>query len=338
MPVTRNEIVTQPEAWAQALDEAAAHASTWRKHLTEVARVVFTGCGSTYYLSLAAAALFQSLTGREARGVPGSELALYPETVLTREPTALIAVSRSGATSETLRAVEVFRAAARGPVLAITTRANAPLVAQADDALVLTQGQERSVVQTRSFAAMYLAAVALSVHLADWREGLTAMARLPELGRRIIERAEPWAAAQAHPEQITQVFFLGSGSYYGLAAELSLKMKEMSLTPSEPFHTLEFRHGPMSLVTPQTMLVGLVDERHARYTRALLDEMQRLGARVLRIAEDDAEFPLHAGVPDLVRGVLYLPPLQLLAYEWAVAKGLDPDQPRHLQAVVRLSF
>src|SRR5512138_2621376 len=96
---TYREIKSQTEAWAQALDVTKAVSLP---KASEYGQVIFTGCGSTYYLSLAAAALYQQLTGYPARAIPASELLLNPQTIVGRigNPTyLLVAVSRSGTTS-----------------------------------------------------------------------------------------------------------------------------------------------------------------------------------------------------------------------------------------------
>ncbi len=114
---TYNEIKSQTNAWAQAIalvrEAALPEAGNYEQ-------VVFTGCGSTYYLSLAASALYQELTGRAARAVPGGELLFNSQTVLSGQRTLLVAISRSGTTTETVKAVEKFRREKRGDVLVIS--------------------------------------------------------------------------------------------------------------------------------------------------------------------------------------------------------------------------
>src|SRR5512135_1469209 len=112
---TYEEIKSQTRAWAQALELVSR---TPLPQAEDYGQVIFTGCGSTYYLSLAAAALYQELSGRTARAAPGGELWLNPQTFLSQEKTLLVAVSRSGTTTETLRAVERFQARRRGDVVA----------------------------------------------------------------------------------------------------------------------------------------------------------------------------------------------------------------------------
>ena len=136
---------------------------------------------------------------------------------------------------------------------------------------------------------------------------------------------------------IDRFYFLGSGARYGLACELSLKMKEMSLSHSEPFHVMEFRHGPMSMVTPNTLLVGLLSESNCTQELRVLDEMRARGARILAIGERDSDVNFASGVSEAGRNVLYLPIGQLIAFERALSKGLNPDRPNNLDAVVKLS-
>src|SRR5512141_247495 len=113
---TYREIMSQTEAWAQAIAQTR---SASLPDASKYGQVVFTGCGSTYYLSVAAAALFQELTGYPARAVPAGELLLNTKSVLTDEKTLLIAVSRSGTTTETVCAVGKFKQEKRGDLLVI---------------------------------------------------------------------------------------------------------------------------------------------------------------------------------------------------------------------------
>ena len=119
-----------------------------------------------------------------------------------------------------------------------------------------------------------------------------------------------------------------------------LKMKEMSLAYSEAYHTLEFRHGPMSMVGEDSLVIGLVSPRAARHEIRVLNEMAAMGARVLAVGATPAtahdQVMLPADLPSWCMPVLYLPALQLLAYHRAIFNGCDPDQPQHLSAVISL--
>lgn len=331
---TYHEIKSQTQAWAQALDVVSA--SDYPK-ADRYDQVLFTGCGSTYYLSLAAAAMYQELTGRPSRAVPGGELLLNPRSALTEQKTLLVAVSRSGTTSETVKAVEAFKAEKRGDV-AVISNYNEVLSRFADFNFVVTQGQEESVAQTRSFASMFVAASALCARIAGREDLLKAMAGLPKTGDAVIARYEPYARTLGEDMNFDRFYFLGSGSRYGLACEVNLKMKEMTLTHSEPFHFLEFRHGPMSMVNKNSVVVGMLSDANREHEKKVLEEMRALGATVSALGESDADVCFKSGVPESMRGVLYLPVLQLMALYRSLAKGLNPDRPENLTAVVKLDL
>ena len=115
-------------------------------------------------------------------------------------------------------------------------------------------------------------------------------------------------------------------------------MKEMTLTHSEPFHFLEFRHGPMSMVNEKAVVVGLVSESNSSHEKAVLNEIQALGGKILSLGELGVDIAFRSDIPESVRNVLYLPVLQLMAFYRSLAKGLNPDHPKNLQAVVKLDL
>jgi glucosamine--fructose-6-phosphate aminotransferase (isomerizing) len=335
------EIQSQPAAWQEALAVVAQQAEALQRLWAagNYDQLIFTGCGSTYYLSLAGAALAQELTGRAARAVPGGELVLYPASAYVgQKRTLLVAVSRSGETSETLQAVKQFRRRQQGEVITIGNYGQSQLASFGDVNLVIPAGQEESLAQTRSFASMYVAAAAMAALLANRQDLLRAMQRLPEVGQRLLNEYSELAQAQGGNLELDRFYFLGSGPRYGLACETNLKMKEMSLTHSEPFHFLEFRHGPISMAGPSALVIGLLSEANRDDEAAVLQDAQRSGGQTLTLGEAGTDVSFGSGVPEAVRNVLYLPVLQLLACRRALAKGLNPDRPNNLEAVVKLAW
>lgn len=332
---TYNEIKSQTEAWAQALD--VVHAS----HLPKAGdydMVLFTGCGSTYYLSLAAAALYQELTGHAARAVPAGELLLNSQTVVRDNIShLLVASSRSGTTIETVKAVEKFKNEKRGDVVVITNYAEV-LSRSADVNIVIDKGQEESVAQTRSFASMYVAVTAFCAQMAGRGDLVEALKPLPVIGKLLMSKYEAYAKSLGENLNFDRFYFLGSGLRYGLACEVNLKMKEMTLTHSEPFHFLEFRHGPMSMVHAQAVVVGMLSDSNRMHEMKVLSEMKMLGGTVASLGESEADVCFESGIPESIRSVLYLPVLQLMAFYRSLAKGLNPDRPTNLTAVVKLDF
>jgi glucosamine--fructose-6-phosphate aminotransferase (isomerizing) len=122
-------------------------------------------------------------------------------------------------------------------------------------------------------------------------------------------------------------------------------MKEMSLSYSEAFHTLDFRHGPMSMVNENSIVVGLLSETALKYEVEVMKDMRHLGARVLSISEKPHPglksigdvILLDSGLPNWARALTYLPILQLFGYYRSMSKGLNPDKPNNLNAVVHLA-
>jgi len=152
---TLAEIVSQPDTWAAAYgllaEQSGALAVAWQR--ARPRQVVFTGCGSTYYLACTAAALLQGMTGVPARGIPASEVALHPaQTLADPAQTLLVAVSRSGTTTETAAALDSFRRAGGGQVWGIACTPDTPVADESDFVLLTDMAQEQSVAQTRSFS------------------------------------------------------------------------------------------------------------------------------------------------------------------------------------------
>ncbi len=344
---TYAEIISQPAVWAEALavfaSQAAALSRFWQQHTFD--QVIFTGCGSTYYLSLTGAALFQAQTGIPTRAYPASELVFYPEAAYFKNSkTLLVAVSRSGETTETVEAVQVFREIAQGKVITVGCYSESRLVQAADLALIVDSAREESVAQTRSFSTMTVLVQLLAAHCAGAGDH-TSLADLPQVCARLLDEYNLQAQQLGEDQAINQFFFLGSQHLYGIACEAMLKMKEMSLSHSEAFHTLEFRHGPMSMVTERTLITGLLTPTAHVHELAVVQQMHARGARTLALAEEaswltngiqDNRVVLDSHLPAWSRPVLYLPVLQLLAYYRAMANGQNPDRPANLDAVVSL--
>ena len=342
---TRHEIITQPEVWCSTLESFRAERPALRDFLEHAVfdHILVTGCGSTHYLSMTAAAILSHRARTPARALPASELWLFPAVMPRR--TLLLAVSRSGTTTETLRAVERCQQVGSGPVVAVTCYPESTLAQQADFVLIAPDAQEESVAQTRSFTSMLLLTQGIASVLAGDGAMVERLGRLPAVLRDLMGRLGGLPECIGADSSIERLFFLGGGPLHGMACEAMLKTKEMSLSYAEAFYPLEFRHGPMSMVDDATLVAGLVSDTGQRQELRVLQDMQGLGARVLAIVEDATAFgewepdyaiELHSGLDEWERAPLYLPPLQLAALHRSLAKGLNPDEPNNLSAVITL--
>jgi len=343
---TLAEITTQAESWRGGIAAAKEAGDDVICELRHAARegVLLIGCGSTYYLASCLAPWTVAAMGVPAQALPSSELALGAHWALAcgRQP-LVVALSRSGATSETLMAVE--RAHALGcRVVGVTCYPNSELAQAADVVIALPDGQEDSFAQTRSFAGMLVATQALAARMADRASVMLELERLPDLARDAIHEADDLAHSLA-AESWTRVSYLGSGWLYGLAGEAMIKMKEMALATAEAFHAMEFRHGPMALVDEGHLVVALLSEGMGRYEEGVLADLRQRGGQIVALSpqtpayhEDYAAWlQVGAEVSELARPALYLPFVQLLAYHRAMRAGQNPDRPRNVVMAIRLS-
>jgi glucosamine--fructose-6-phosphate aminotransferase (isomerizing) len=287
---------------------------------------------------MAAATLFQSMTGVLARAKPSSELLMFPESILCDGRVLLVASSRSGTTSETLKIVKDFKEMDRGDVIVVTNYSSSPLALMGDISIAIDKGQEKSVAQTRSFASMYMALSAIAHKMGRNGDFSDNKDRLISVGNALIKNYDDLAKTTSEDRSVKQVFYLGSGARYGLAHEVSLKLKEMSQTVTEAYHFFEFRHGPISLIDKDALVVGLVSEQAFDLEKAVMGEVAELGARTITIGESNTDIAFNSQIPESARGVLYLPVLQLLAYYRALFLNKNPDGPRNITSVVELDL
>ena len=291
MSVTREEISSQPQMWRQVTDLLPQVA---RQLPTSGERVAIVGCGTSYFIAQAVA------VARESAGQGETDAFVASEMPSGRPYDRVIAISRSGTTTEVVRCLESLPAGVRS--LAISAVSGTPVVEAADDAIVLAFADETSIVQTR-FATTALAL--LRAHAGHDLSGAIAEAQ------QVLEQPLP-----AQPADFEHFVFLGHGWTVGLASEAGLKFREAGQAWAESYPAMEYRHGPISVAGPGTLVwfVGDADPDLVRDVRAT-------GATVVSQRHD----PM-AELVALQRGAVTL----------AEAKGLDPDNPQHLTRSVVL--
>lgn len=285
------EIASQPAVWrhAAALAQGAAAALP-----PAGARLAVIGCGTSLFMAQAYA------SAREAAGAGETDAFAASEVPQGRSYDAVLAISRSGTTTEVVRALDAVPAGT--PTHAISAVAGTPIIELVDHSLVLDFADERSVVQTR-FATTTL--VLLLAHLGHEIEPVAADAE------RALEAELPVDLAL-----VDSFVFLGRGWTVGLASEAALKLREAALAWAEAYPALEYRHGPIALAGPGTAVWGFGDVEED-----LLDDVRSTGATVVSTG--------RAPLADLVLA-------QRTAVALARARSLDPDSPRNLTRSVVL--
>lgn len=342
---TLREIYAQPANWAKCLNllhELDLKDLIGDRNPQEF-EWVFVGCGTSYYLADAAARSFTELTGRTARAVPASEILLFPSLVFPQAQQQFfpVLISRSGHTSEVLRVAEFMRER-EIEFLGVTCDGNE--LAGLTRRLLQLPVLEESTVMTSSFTSMLLALQYLGAWISGNESWLNGMEALPQ------ELASLLSTYGVQVEDLAQLHFdvvavLAQGGLYPIAQEASLKVMESSSTYAQFFHTLEFRHGPMSIVSDRTLVAGFLSENSLMAEVEVLSEMKGLGATIFAVgnripatlrADCDLAIELGLEVPELLRLVVYVVWGQLLGSYIGISKGLDPDNPINLSRVVTL--
>lgn len=287
-----SEVASQPDCWRQAVTHLGGVHDVLPK---PGERVAVVGCGTSWFIAQCYAGL------RERAGLGWTDAFSAVDLPSTRAYDRLIAISRSGATSEVLELLRTARSTV--PTVAITGAPDTPAAQLADALVSLPFADERSVVQTR-FATSVL--MLLRAHVGE-DPGLL----LNEAESALAEPLPP-AAFDAR-----QYVFLSTGWSVGLAHEAALKLRETAQVWAEPYPAMEYRHGPISLAD-ERCLVWFLGTPPA----GLVAEVRATGAAVVSESRD----PLT----ELLR-------VQRLALALAQRQGLDPDHPRNLNRAVILS-
>ncbi|MBZ5700398.1 MAG: SIS domain-containing protein [Acidobacteriia bacterium] len=345
---TLDEILSQPDVWRKSLQELNRDQLLERVLTQTESRKewLFLGCGTSFYLAETAAASWTLLTGQRARALPASEPLLFPNAAFLRAPhLQAVVISRSGRTSEALRAANLLSREHRIPTLGITCASLSALAEVCDLTIPLPVADEKSTVMTRSFTSMLLALQHLAARKAGNQEfpaAIEAMAgHFASLIHLLAERVETFVADHTFSNYV----FLGQGPFHGIAREGSLKVTEMSCSYGQVFHTLEFRHGPKAIVGPETCLTFYLSEGGNKAECEVLAEMKNLGGVTIAICNranetirrsSDFVFELGADIPELAMLAPFIVPSQLLGFFTGIKKGLNPDHPRNLTRVVIL--
>lgn len=342
--LTYKEIYGQPVSF-QAVNDTL---DTIFKTLDEVFaekydEVIFTGCGTSLYLAQASAHAFSTCTGISAKGMCCSELYYFPETYVGNGKKVLVVpMTRKSYTTEVRMAIDKVRSYPGVKSLAITCDADS---SKYNDYMLLSpETPEDSVIMTRSFTSMIYLAVVMSYYVGGKKEKIEQLKDYAANAESFLKATDEMAKkiVAEHPE-CNLFITLGQGINYGIANECMNKMKEMSLGNSEAYYTLEYRHGPMSLVDDKTLIILLGNEGTVDGDAKLLTQMKEYGAKVLAIGNNaskdftDVDYTLDMpyGYDSLQNAPIIGYIGQLIGYYVAELKNLNADSPRHLtQAIV----
>ena len=313
--------------------------------IRKVRRLYIIGCGSAYHVGVAARYVFESLARIPVEVDVASEFR-YRDPVLEPDSLAVI-ISQSGETADTLAALRACKEHGVRTI-GVVNVVGSSIAREADATLYTWAGPEIAVATTKAYSTQLAACYLLAVEFARVRgtlaEGqydslVNELQALPDKIEKTLsdkERIQWFASKYASARD---VFFIGRGLDYAVALEGSLKFKEISYIHSEAFAAGEMKHGPISLIEKDMLVVGVLTQPDLyEKTVSNLVEAKSRGAVLMGLTtygnyniEDTAGFTVYVPKTDPHFATsLSVIPLQLLAYYVSCAKGLDVDKPRNL--------
>lgn len=327
------EVLSQPDVWRRTLALMFGKDSPLKgiDKLIGDGPVLFTGCGSSYCLSLAAAPMWTRFVGGPARALSASDVMMYPESYLPRGVKGtVVGISRSGTTEETREAMRLLRKSFGWRTIGVTCHAGTGILDECEGSLVLAEAAETARFTTRALTTTMLAMEILAAVKARDRKLGQELRRLPDLTDGLLARHGPFIKDMAGKGDFDQYVYLGQGPYFGFAMESMLKTKEMALTAAEAYPSLEYMHGAKYAAGAKTLITMLLSDGGKMPQLEMLAKLKELGARTAVVCERatpevaagaDFVMELNSGLSDYGRMLLVMPLMQLFVYHRACALG-----------------
>lgn len=315
------------------------------EEIKRIDNIQIIGCGSAYHVGVVTQYVMESLARIPVRVELASEFR-YRNPILSKNTLAVL-ISQSGETADTLAALR--EANSRGiKTLAIVNVVGSSIAREADSVFYTKAGPEIAVATTKAYSAQLIAGYLLALQFAYVKGTISKekyihlIAELQSLPDKIAELIEKKESLQKFAAQIANrkdIFFIGRGIDYALSLEGSLKLKEISYIHSEAYAAGELKHGTISLIENDMLVIGVLTQSELiEKTISNMVEVKSRGAYLMAVTssgnfavEDKANFTFYIPqIDELFVASLAVIPLQLLAYYVSVAKGLDVDKPRNL--------
>jgi len=348
------EIFEQPKAVADTLLGRLSQGNQIvldELHLSEediqgLQKIVVLACGTAYHAGMLAKYAIEKWAKIAVEVELASEFR-YRDPLIDSH-TLVIAISQSGETMDTLMALRHAKACG-ARILAVCNTNSSTIPRESDAVLYTHAGPEIAVASTKAFLTQVIAVYLIGLHLAQ-RRGVMSdldvkaifneMVELPGKIEQILETVEPLRELTRGFAQSTSVLFLGRNVGFPVALEGALKLKELAYMHAEGFAGGELKHGPIALIEEGTPVIAIlpVGHEHGLDEKMLsnVQEVKARGAKVIVIAEEGAQVTGAEHIiripiaPAIFQPILATVPLQVFAYEMAVTRGNDVDQPRNL--------
>jgi glucosamine--fructose-6-phosphate aminotransferase (isomerizing) len=345
MYLTEQEIMATKEAldktYAQILKQEDEIRNFFRENTQR--KFVFLGCGSSYMLSKSNERLFITRPNTSAVALAGGDYLVNPDTYAhTIENSIVLVLSRSGTTTEIVRAVEHMKKTSNVKVMSVTMKENSALEALSDLTVVLPWAYDNSVCQTRSVTNLYAAGLLINA-ICYGDDELKA-----EVKTAIDQNKDHMNKYRAELETIGKkdfedVVVLADGVLCGIAEEGALAFTEIALTTGKYFNMLDYRHGPKVLNGPKTLTIFAVQPNESSYQRDMIDDVKKHNGIVVTFGSEQNNVygsDLHISISGINRfevyGIPFIYIMQMIALTKSLANGGNPDAPTGLNAYITL--
>ena len=306
-------------------------------------KIVIIACGTAYNAGLVGKYAIEKW-GQIPVDVELASEYRYREPSLNKK-TLVIPISQSGETMDTLMALRYAKS--KGATILSVCNTNGSTIGRESDAVLYTHaGPEIAVASTKAFATQLIAMYLIGIEIGDQLENLSKkeitkirkeLTALPSKVEQILETVEPLRELTRKFKSAESILFLGRHVGFPTALEGALKLKELAYMHAEGFAGGELKHGPIALIDKGTPVIAIIPSEGsvlAQKMQSNIQEVKARGAVVIAISEFDfigADYLIRIPqVDQLLQSVLSVVPLQVFAYEMAVTRGNDVDQPRNL--------
>ena len=342
MKLTEREIHNQYQALKQTLVEVSSNENAIKSFYNsgQYHSITFLGCGSSYSIAKSMATIGNMALDIPVYALPAGDVWLnYPKYAKQLTGSLFVAISRSGSTSELLNALN---AAGNPPAVSIVCVKDSALTKVSGLNIELPWAFDESVCQTRCVTNMYAAGALMLEILAGGSGIKTGLEKAASIGDSFIAKYNK-ALENLAQKNWDHVVVLADGELDGLAEEAALAFKEISQLPSNYYHILDSRHGPMVLIGPNTLVIAMLTHNDNEYEMNVIRDIVNKEAAVLvctakELLIDGVRLNAYIGVDinHTAAGALYISLCQLLAYHKSFVVGCDPDAPEGLTPWIKI--
>jgi len=328
---TLKEISEQPETILNAgkkTESAIEQTSDFIKHAKTV---YITGSGTSYNAALVAKYLMSKYAKIKIEAIISSELPTLPDSIETNS--ILIAISQSGESADVLEAVKIAKKS-NAKILSIANHKNSALVHESSLFLGMNCGPEVGVAATKSFTSQLAILYKITENLCDGCLGLD-FKQVSNSISKILSNHSKIQNISKELKEVSDIYILGRGIHYPIAAEAALKMKELTYIHAEGIPGGELKHGPLALMDSNVYVI-IINPNDSTYTDTLTSasEIKARGAKIIGISDKNSDVYDHwIEIPTIKESMfplIEIIPIQLLSYYSAIEKDTDPDYPRNL--------